>query len=227
MGIGFAIPSDLAAGIAAQLVNEGAVTRGFLGIIIQDLTQDLADSFDLDSTRGILVSQVSPGSPAENGGIQEGDVIVAYQGNDVRNVGAFRNQVSLTAPGTDSRMTVIRDGAEMTLNVTIGTLENEVVAAEGSVERSEQIGLGVQTLTPQLAQQFGVEPGQGVVVTQVLPGSAAEAAGLSAGLVILEVNRNAVVDAEAFNRAIRESDDERALLLVRTPGGQRFVVLEW
>lgn len=227
MGIGFAIPSNLARNIADQLINSGEVTRGYLGIIIQDLTQDLANSFDLDSTRGILVSQVSPGSPAAAAGIEEGDVIIGYQGNDVSNVGTFRNQVSLTPPGTDTRLTVIRNGSELALNVTIGTLEGASVAMEESMERSDQIGLGVQTLTPQLARQLGIEASEGVVVSQVQPGSPAEAAGLGTGMVIVEVNRSPVTDAEAFERAIRDSDGQRALLLVRTTGGQRFVVLEW
>jgi len=228
MGIGFAIPSNLASSIADQLINSGEVTRGFLGITIQDLTADLADSFDLDTTQGILVAQVSPDSPAAAAGIEQGDIIVAYQGQDVTSVGAFRNQVSLTPPGTQTRLTVIRNGERMNLNVTLGSLEGAQVATQDAVESAEEIGISVQTLTPELASQFDMEPGRGVVVTQVVPGSVAEAAGIRAGMVILEVNRNSVTSAEAFNRAIAAaSDEQRALLLIRTNGGQRFVVLSW
>jgi serine protease Do len=228
MGIGFAIPSNLAKSIADQLMSSGEVTRGYLGIVIQDLTGDLAESFDLDTTQGILVAQVSPGSPAEEAGLEQGDVIVAYQGQAVTNVGAFRNQVSLTQPGTEARLTVVRDGEQTDLGVTLGTLEGVQVATGDAVESAEEIGLSVQTMTPELARQFDMEPGQGVVVTQVIPGSVADAAGIQAGMVILEINRNPVTSAEAFNRAIAAAGDEqRALLLIRTNGGQRFVVLNW
>ena len=228
MGIGFAIPSNLARSIADQLMNSGEVTRGYLGIVIQDLTADLAESFDLESTQGILVAQVSPDSPAEAAGVEQGDIIVAYQGQEMANVGAFRNQVSLTPPGTQARLTVIRDGERVGLTVTIGSLERAQVATQDAVESAEEIGLAVQTMTPELARQFDMEPGRGVVVTQVMPGSVAEAAGIQAGMVILEVNRDPVTSAEAFNRAISAAGDEqRVLLLIGTNGGQRFVVLNW
>lgn len=228
MGIGFAIPSNLASNIADQLISSGEVSRGYLGIVIQDLSPDLARSFALDSTRGILVADVSPDSPAAQAGVQQGDVIVGYQGQEVINVGAFRNQVSLTAPGTSATLTVIRRGEELALDVTIGALDGAQVASQESVESSAEIGLTVQTLTPELARQFGVEVGSGVVVTQVTPGSAAAEAGIRAGMVILEVRQNRVASAEEFNRAIRESGDSRsALLLIRTEAGPRYVVLEW
>ncbi len=228
MGIGFAIPSNLAKSIADQLMSSGEVTRGYLGIVIQDLTGDLAASFDLDTTQGILVAQVSPGSPAEEAGLEQGDVIVAYQGQDVTNVGTFRNQVSLTQPGTEARLAIVRDGERIDLSVTLGTLEGAQMATGDTVESAEEIGLSVQTMTPELARQFDMEPGEGVVVTQVVSGSVADAAGIQAGMVILEVNRNPVTSAEAFNRAISAAGDEqRALLLIRTNGGQRFVVLSW
>ena len=228
MGIGFAIPSNLARSIADQLMSSGEVTRGYIGIIIQDLTSDLAESFQLDTTQGILVAQVSPGSPAEAAGLEQGDIIVAYEGDEVTEVGAFRNQVSLTPPGTEASLTVIRGGDRLNLNVTLGSLEGAQVAIQESVESAEEIGLAVQTMTPELARQFDMEAGRGVVVTQVMPGSAAQAAGIAAGMVILEVNRNPVTSAEAFNRAISAaSDEQRVLLLIRTNGGQRFVVLSW
>ncbi|MCB1671368.1 MAG: DegQ family serine endoprotease [Gammaproteobacteria bacterium] len=229
MGIGFAIPSNLARSIANQLIDSGEVSRGYLGITIQDLTADLARSFDLDSTQGILVAQVAADSPAARGGLQQGDIVVGYQGNPVLNVGSFRNQVSLTRPGTGARLSVIRNGERLNLNVTIGALEGEPVAAVGNdVQSSEQIGLTVQTLTPELARQLNMDAGRGVVVSQVTPGSAADQAGIQPGMVILEVNRNPVDNAAAFERILRDSGTgQRALLLIRTSAGQRFVVLEW
>ncbi|MEZ5490955.1 MAG: DegQ family serine endoprotease [Gammaproteobacteria bacterium] len=227
-GIGFAIPSNLASLIADQLMQSGEVSRGYLGITIQDLNADLARSFDLDSTQGILVAQVSPDSPAAAGGLEQGDIIVQYQGEDVLSVGAFRNQVSLTAPGTEARLTVIRNGQRRNLSVTIGALEGAQVASRDSVESADEVGITVQTITPELARQFDMTAVEGVVVTQVAPGSVAEQAGIQAGMIVLEVNRNRINSAEAFNRAIQDSaDEQRVLLLIRTSGGQRYVVLEW
>jgi serine protease Do len=229
MGVGFAIPSNLARSIAEQLIETGKVVRGYLGIIIQDLTPDLARSFDLDEQKGILVAQVTTDSPADRAGLRQGDVIIEYQGNPVISVGAFRNQVSLTNPGSRAQLGIIRDGSRRNIDVTIGTLdEADQVASEDVFESSDELGLTVQTLTPQLAEQFNLEAGQGVVVTQVTPGSVAALAGIRPGTVIVEVNRNPVTSADVFNRAIAASSQEKsALLLIRTDTGQRFVVLNW
>lgn len=228
MGVGLAIPSNLARDIATQLIDRGEVVRGFLGISIQDLTPELAESFELEQNQGILVAEVTADSPAERAGLQQGDIIIGYQSSPVENVGSFRNRVSLTAPGSRASLTIIRDGREMELDVTIGTLEQEQEISQGPVESFETLGLSVQTLTPQLAEQFELEAGQGVIVTQVTPGSVAELAGIQTGMVILEVNRNPVSSAEMFNRAIEQSSDEkRALFLVNSREGQRYVALSW
>ncbi len=228
MGVGFAIPSNLAKSIAEQLIETGEVTRGYLGINIQELTPVLAESFGLEQTQGILVAQVSPNSPAEQAGLQQGDIIVAFQDNPVSDVGAFRNQVSLTAPGSRAVLGIIRDGARREINITIGTLSEGQQRPQDTIGSSEQLGLSVQTLTPQLAQQFNLDVAQGVVVTQVLPGSAAANAGIQSGSIIVEVDRSPVDTAESFDRAVEaSSSDNQVLLLIRTSAGQRYVVLSW
>jgi len=226
-GVSFAIPINLAENIAQQLIESGEVVRGYLGILIQDLNQDLAESFDLENTRGILVAEVSPDSPAADAGLQQGDIIVSYQGREVANVGEFRNRVSLTRPGSRERLTVVRNGRRLELEVEIGNLGDSQVAVSGDTGEASAIGLTVQNITSELAQQFGVEPGQGVIVTQVQSGSVAAVAGIRSGMVILEVNRTPVTNVQEFNRALNESQDNRALLLIRTSTGQRFVVLNW
>lgn len=228
MGIGFAIPSNLAQAIATQLIEHGEVTRGYLGIVIQQLTPDLAESFGLGSSRGILVSQVSAGSPGEKAGLRQGDVIVSFAGEGVDDVGSFRNRVSLTPPGTEETLTILRDGKRKKLQVTIGKLSRDKQIAQGSARSAEEIGLTVQTLTPRLAEQFGVPAGEGVVVTNVQPGSIAALAGIEAGSVILQVDRRQVKSASEFQRMIRESSRRKqVLLLVRKGDMQRYLVLRW
>ena len=229
MGIGFAIPIDLARSIASQLIDTGSVTRGFLGVLIQPLTQDLAESFGIDRTEGILVSQVSEDSPAAEAGIEVGDVIVGYRGDAVTDVGDFRNRVALTEPDTRARLTVLRDGKRRALDVTIGALEDAGAIAQGGPGggTARQLGLAVQEPTPQMMEQLGLEPGQGVVVTQTAPQSAAAAAGITPGTVVLQVNQQPVGTTDQFYAAIESSTQNRAVLLVRSRQGQRYVVLNW
>ena len=228
MGVGFAIPVNLAKAIAHQLLDKGQVTRGYLGIVIQPLTPELAESFDLKQRQGILVAQVSEDSPASRAGLRQGDLIVAYKGEPVSDVGRFRNRVALTSPGSQEQLTVVRDGEPRHLTVTIGQLTKEILASQDSAQSTEELGLTVQTLTPQLAQAFGAKVAEGVVVTDVRPESVAALAGIDSGTVILKVNRNPVKNAAEFKRAIAEgSGNRRVLLLIRKEGVQRFVALSW
>lgn len=228
MGVGFAIPINLAKAIANQLIDAGEVTRGFLGIVIQPLTPELAESFDLKQTQGILIAQVSPDSPAEKAGLRQGDVIVAYRGEPVKDIGSFRNTVSLTPPGSSEQLTVIRGGQRQDITVTIGQLAKDEVIAEGPAQSTEVIGLTVQTLTPQLAEQFNTRAGEGVVVTAVRPGSIAAQAGIEPGAVIVQVNHRSVKDSAEFKRAVAAGRSERrVLLLIRKDNVQRYIVLNW
>ncbi len=229
MGLGFAIPSNLARTIAEQLIETGQVVRGFLGVVIQPLTPELAESFGLDQSQGILVSEVTVDSPAAEAGIQVGDVVVAYRGKPVSDIGHFRNQVSLTAPGTRQNLTVIRDGERREIEVEIGRLDQlQTVAGDSSAESAQELGLAVQTLTPELARQLDTQPGQGVVVTKVDPGSNTARAGIETGNIILQVNRKPVNSADEFRSAIEQTRKAgRALLLLRAGDVQRYVVLSW
>jgi serine protease Do len=228
MGVGFAIPINLARAIADQLIDKGTVTRGFLGVLIQPLTPELADSFGIEQRSGILIAQVSEGSPADKAGLRQGDVVVGYRGKPISDVGRFRNQVSLTAPGSREELTILRDGKRKDVTVTIGTLEGNEQVALGPAQSTDELGLTVQTLTPQLAEQLDAKPGEGVVVTSVEPDSAAADAGLQPGTLILEVNQEAVKNAQDFARRVEaNADKKRLLLLVRKDDMQRYVALSW
>ena len=216
MGIGFAIPINMIKSIKDQLIQSGRVTRGHLGIAIQDLTPELAKSFGLKNQQGILIAQVSEGSPAEKVGLKQGDVIVEFAGKPVDEVGAFRNVAALKTPGSKEKITVLRNGKRKTLFITIGEMPDDELAALGEPHSLEKLGLTVQTLTPDLARNFGIQDGEGVVVIRVTPGSAAALAGINPGVVILEVNRTPVSNTEEFKRAVAQTQEgDVVLLLIR------------
>ena len=225
MGIGFAIPINLVERIASQLIDQGEVVRGYLGIMIQPLTPDLAKSFDLKNEQGILIAQVTKNSPAAKAGLKAGDVIVSYQGRSVRDVGDFRNQVALAQPGSQIKFEVFRDGKPRTITVKVEKLtDKKVAAAQEPAHFTEKLGLTVQTITPDLARQFDVKANEGVLVTEIAPGSIAAMADINRGSVILEVNRKTVNTATEFNQAVKSAPN-KILLLVRENDVSRYVVL--
>ena len=228
MGIGFAIPIDLAKNIAYQLLDSGEVTRGYLGIVIQNMTPELAESFDLDNQQGILVAQVSEDSPARRAGLKQGDIIISYQGKPVSKVGSFRNRVSITTPGSQVQLGIIRGGKQLNLSVSIGTLDKDKLIIAEAAQTTDELGLTVQTLTPQLAEQFGARAGEGVVVTKVESGSIAAMGGIQPGTVIVSVNQKPVQSAADFKAAVKQSSDhKRVLLLLRKGESQQYLVLRW
>lgn len=230
MGIGFAIPINMVSKIMAQLIDSGSVTRGYLGILIQNLTHDLSESFGLDTNKGVLIADVTDDSPAEHSGLKQGDVIIEFDGRAVDDVGRFRNNVSLVSPGSSVEMVVIRNGAQKTIDVEIGTLPNQASAQatpEPEEDQLEELGFGVQTLTPEIAKQLDLEGLSGVVITGVETGSRAERAGLRPGLVIQGANRNGIRDADDLKKIISKLDeDDPILLLVADGRGRRFIVLK-
>jgi serine protease Do len=214
MGIGFAIPIDLAKNIGHQLINSGEVVRGRIGVVIQPLTSELAESFGVEQGQGIIVAQVSDDSPAKRAGIQQGDVIISYQGKKVNNVGRFRNSVSLTAPGTKADFVVLRDGKRKELAITIGKQDGDLHVADNSAQSADEIGLTVQSISSQQANQLNVKAGQGVIVTAVKPNSISAMAGIKTGAVILQANRKAMKSSADFKRAVKESRNNKSLVLL-------------
>lgn len=227
MGVGFAIPSNLARLIADQLIEHGEVIRGYAGMVVQPLSQELAQSFGLPNRQGALVAEVVGGSPAEKAGLRSGDVIVSWDGQAVREPGDLRNRVSLTPPGKRVALTVVRDGKRDELSMAVERLEDQQqIAAAGAA--LDQLGFAVQTLTSDLARQFGLRSAEGVVVTEVDPGSVAAAAGIRPGTVILQVNRRAVRTIEEFQELVDAAGAQRQILLLLSDQGRsRYVVLNW
>ncbi len=227
-GIGFAIPAQMVSSIYDQLKSEGAVTRGFLGIVIQDVSEGLAKSFGLKSTQGILVSQVMKDSPAARDGIQVGDVLLKLDGRKIQSMSAFRNKVALARPGTRLRLELLRDGKTVKRTVKVSKRDGKKDSSkskEAQAIASEKLGLQVQTLSEDLATKFGHTGGEGVLVTAVKPGSPAARKGISEGALIVEVNRRRVETAAEFEKAVSRSKDS-VLLLLAEGEFSRYLVLE-
>ncbi len=228
MGVGFAIPISLARSVAEQLINSGEVNRGYLGVVIQELTPELADTFDLENQHGALIAQVAEGSPADQAGLRTGDLIIAYQGEAIENVSEFRNRVALTAPGSRVQMTLLRNGEQQRISVKLGGEEASQWQAEASAYRAEALGLSVQAITPDLAQQFAIQDQGGVLVSEVERGSIAAMVGIRPGMVIHQINKQTVTNVAEFKQRYEQSrNGKRVLLLISDRGVSRYVVLSW
>lgn len=203
-GIGFAIPINLARLIADQLIEKGEVTRGWLGVSIQPLTPELAQSFGLEKVNGALVNRVFPDSPAEKAGVQRGDVLLSFAGKEVRGVRELQLLVASTPVGKTAPLVVLRDGRELSLSVTVA--EQKSTPAEEKVPAGHKVSQGI-TVAP-------FADGPGVQVVEVAPESSAAEAGVHAGDVILAVNRKDVNDPAAFNRAMDEAREKNNVVLL-------------
>jgi len=215
VGIGFAIPIDLAVVIKDQLVAYGKVTRGFLGIQLnrEEVDEAMAESFGLDEAGGVLVAEVVEDSPAEEAGLEAGDIILKMNGETVEGNRAFRNRVALTEPGKKIELKVFRDDKIKTVEVTIGVLPGDEEVQQQAVEVAQKLGLSVRELTPELAEKFGHEMGEGVIVAEVEQYSAAAQAEIQPGHVILSVNREPVTTIEEFSAALATTADSGRVLL--------------
>jgi serine protease Do len=227
IGIGFAIPISLAKEIVPQLKDKGHVTRGWLGVMIQKVTPDIAESLGLSEARGALVADVVKDGPAEAAGLKQGDVIVEYDGKPVNDSAELPLLVARTPVGKSVKVKVIRDKGSEIFPIKIAELKEEETAQAGS-GTSEDLGLTVQTLTPDLAENLGLDRSlKGVVVTQVDPGGAAGEAGLRRGDVILEVNRQPVRDVDAYRKSLKAVGKGKSVLfLVRRGDNTIFLAVK-
>ncbi len=225
MGIGFAIPINMAKNIRQQLIQDGGVTRGRLGVYIQDLNKDLAESFGINQHEGILVAQVLEDSPAEKAGVQQGDVILKLDGEKVTAVASFRNKVAMTRPGSKVELLVLRGESKKKIKATIGAMDADEDGRPISSGELSELGISLQKLTADLAEQLGYEGIDGVLISKVEPGSIAARAGIRRGHLIEEVNRKEVETPEQVKRLIKESDKKTVLLLVRQGDTSRYLAL--
>ncbi len=231
VGIGLAIPVNMAKAVYEQLVKGGKVVRGFLGVSIQDLTPDLAKSFGIkEETRGVLVSEVTKNSPADTAGIKQGDIVTELNGQTVQKASELQYRVSVLKPGTEANLIVLRENKQKRITVVLGERPERRPAVASSVSEPEpatKLGVEVQDLTEDLAQRFGYKGQSGVIVSQVTPGSVAAENGITPGTLIMEVNRKAVANTRDFQNKINEAaKGESVLLLVNIQGHSRYVVLK-
>jgi len=228
-GVGFAVPASMAKPVVESLVKTGKVVRGFLGVAIQDLNQDLAKSFGLTNPKGAVVSDVAEDSPAERGGLKQGDVIVGYQGSSIEDAAALQRAVTRTTVGTKATIKVIRNGHEQELAVAIGE-QADIVKVAGTDRAVEHAlaGVEVQSLDRQAARELGIGPKtQGVVVVAVEPDSPADRAGVAQGDVIREIARQPVKslkDYEKIASSLKKGQD--ILLLINRRGAPLFITVK-
>ncbi|MEJ2683393.1 MAG: DegQ family serine endoprotease [Candidatus Sulfobium sp.] len=227
-GIGFAIPSDMVKTIMDSLIKYGKVTRGWLGVSIQKISPELAKQFGLKNENGALVSDVVDKSPARKAGLERGDVIIKYDGKEIEEPYQLRNMVANTRPGGIHEITVLRNGKEKTLKVTIGEMPAEMQQGPGGEYQNVLKGVGVQDITPAIASKLNI-PGRikGVVVNSVNGGSPA-AGVLKEGDVIQEINRHRIKDVKEYMSIVsRIKADETVLLLIYRNGSSVFVTLSF
>jgi serine protease Do len=226
IGIGFAIPINLAKELLPQLQEKGKVTRGWLGVYIQRVTPEIAESLNLDATQGALVADVMTDTPAAEAGVEVGDVIVEFDGHPVKESTDLPMIVARTPIGKSADIKIVRNGKPMTMSVKIGELKEEEVQVAGA--GVSELGMTVQSLTPDIAESLGIDPKtKGVVVAGVEPSSAADEAGLQRGDVVLEVNRESVESESTYKKALQKVEKGKTvLLLVRRGENTIFMALK-
>ncbi|MEW6215120.1 MAG: DegQ family serine endoprotease [Nitrospirota bacterium] len=229
-GIGFAVPSNMARLIMDQLVQKGKVIRGWLGVTIQELTPELAQKFGLKKSKGALVSDIAEGSPAKKAGIMRGDVILEFNGKEVKDVSSLRNMVAQSKIGTEISMKILRSGKEYMVKAIVAELPKEVAEVvpnqlPGDSEAGALTGLTVMDLTKEIARQLGFSKYEkGVVIVRVEPGSPADEAGIKKGDIIKEIDKKQIDNLEDFNRIASNIKENETVLLFINRSGKKFYV---
>jgi len=231
-GIGFAVPSNMAKSVMTQLIKEGKVTRGWLGITIQNFTPELAREFGLSKSTGALVTEIMKGSPAEKAGLRRGDIIIEVDDKEIKNVESLRNTIAQSTVGRSIKLTIIRDGKHLTLTAKITEFPQDM--AQTTPQESEDrfsyqenalAGFSVLDLTGEIAKQLGLSKDEkGVVIVKVEPYTAAEDAGLRKGDIIQEINKKNIRNIHDFNAIISKVKKGDTLLLFINRNGNKFYI---
>lgn len=223
-GIGFAIPSNMAKNVIAQLREKGRVVRGWIGVSIQKVTPEIADSFGMKEPRGALIGDVATGSPAEAAGIKRGDIIVAFNGKVIKTVSDLPLTVAQSPVGATVPVTLVREGKELTVRLKIAEMPEEKKTTSPAEKPAQEsnLGMSVENITPRLQKQFRLTDRTGVVVVDVMQGGAADDAGIEEGDVIKEINRTPVKDAAGYQAAIAKTKKGSAVLFLIKRGKMTF-----
>jgi len=212
-GIGFAIPINLAKSIVEQLKQSGSVVRGWLGVLIQQITPEIAEGLEIKGVKGVLVADVTPDSPAEKAGIERGDIIVDFNGKEVDEVTELTTMVAGVAPGSQVNVKLIRDGNEKDVTVKLGKLPDSIAEINGE-DIKEDIGITASEITPRIASRYKLDDEKGVVITNVERGSLAAESGLRPGDVILEIGRNPINNLKDYREAVQNIDKGKSTLFL-------------
>ena len=217
-GIGFAIPINMVKDILEDLKESGEVTRGWLGLIIQQVTPGLAKSFGLEEPRGALISEVIPDSPADKAGLKQGDVVLSFNGEEIQDYSKLSRLTAGNAPGSKVRLQVLRDGELKTFTVTLGSLPKDESLLYKPRRISSRLGMKVENIGRRLKSYFDLEDDKGVVVTEVQPNSPADEAGITPGTVIISLNRKPVPDLQTYEKILNAARSGETLLLLVKQG---------
>jgi serine protease Do len=231
IGIGFAVPINMARNVMNSLIDNGKVARGYLGLVPQDIDENLAKALGLKSTEGVLVGDVSSGAPAEKAGIKRGDILLALNGTKLTSASQLRNMVADRNPGSAAELMVSREGKQVEVKVKLGERPADGTASGSTDDKStegehsaEKLGLTVEPLSSRSADELGYKGEQGVVVTGVTPGSPAEEAGIQRGDLIKEVNRQTISSVNEFNKSLGKSGSGDSMALLVRRGQTTFFV---